>query len=462
MLPVIVLVGRVNVGKSSLFNKLTGSRDALVADYPGLTRDRKYGVGRVGPGPYVIIDTGGLNGAADGVDAQGEKQTMQAIAEADHILLVLDAQVGCVGWDLELAHKLREFGKPVTAVVNKSEGQNPDLVVADFYQLGLGTPIPISAAHGHGVADLMAGILSPIIGDIPNPTVAADADGVAVAVVGRPNVGKSTLINRLLGEERLITFDQPGTTRDSQFIAIHKDDKKYILIDTAGVRRRTRVTEAVEKFSIIKTMQAIAQASVVLLLLDAQAGISDQDAGLAGYILEQGKGLIVVVNKWDGLSVHDRDRFKLEVSRRLGFLDFASWHYISALHGSGVGNLLAAVDPVDANAKRALSTAELNRILEQITSEHPPPLVHGRRIKLRYAHQGGRNPPTIVVHGNQTESLPKSYIRYLSNKFRQILNLSGTPVKLVFKTGVNPYKDKKNVLTLRQQKKRMRLISKNR
>jgi len=456
MLPVIALVGRPNVGKSTLFNRLTRSRDALVADQPGLTRDRKYGIGRLGARPYVVVDTGGLTGAPQGVEALIERQAARAIEEADHVLLLLDAQEGCTAGDQQIAERLRRTGKPITAVVNKADGHDPDLAAGDFHRLGLGMPIPISAAHGRGVHSLIDQVLEAC----PEATAGDPSEmpsGTLVAVVGRPNVGKSTLINRLLGDERVVTFDQPGTTRDSQFIPFQRDDQAYTLIDTAGVRRRGKVFEAIEKFSIIKTLQAIEQAHVVILLIDAQAGLAEQDAGLAGHILESGRALVVAVNKWDGLTPDARTHIRSELERRLGFLEFAAWHFISALHGSGVGHLLDAVDSAYANAMRDLSTPELNRILGQAILEHAPPLVHGRRIKLRYAHQGGRNPPIIVVHGNQTESLPETYARYLTNRFRQVLGLHGTPIRMVFKTGENPYQGRRNTLTPHQRKKRERL-----
>jgi GTPase len=456
MLPVIALVGRPNVGKSTLFNRLTRSRDALVADQPGLTRDRKHGIGKLGPRPYVVVDTGGLSGGIQGIEALMERQVARAIDEADHILLLLDAREGCTPLDLEIAQRLRRTGKPITAVINKADGRDPDLAAGDFHRLGLGGPKAISAAHGGGVRSLMDRVLETLPGPGDGDTGEAPR-GTLVAVIGRPNVGKSTLVNRLLGEERVVTFDQPGTTRDSQFIPFHRDGRDYTLIDTAGIRRRGRVFEAVEKFSVIKTLQAMEQAHVVLLMVDAQAGVAEQDAGLAGHILESGRALVVVVNKWDGLDPERRARVRSELQRRLGFLELAAWHYISALHGSGVGLLLDAVDRAYASAMRQLPTPELNRILEQAVQEHQPPLVHGRRIKLRYAHQGGRNPPVIVIHGNQTEAVPDSYTRYLTNRFRQVLGLYGTPIRVEYKTGENPFQGRRNALTPRQRKQRERL-----
>ena len=456
MLPVIALVGRPNVGKSTLFNHLTGTRDALVADQPGLTRDRQYGIGRVGSTPYLVVDTGGISGDGDGVGALMERQVEAAISEADHILLLLDARAGCTGADEMIADQLRRSGTPITPVANKSENLDSDLAGVEFHALGLGEPVAIAAVHGRGVK----GLINAVLKTLPE-VMAEDADdrdkGVQIAVVGRPNVGKSTLVNRLLGEERMVTFDQPGTTRDSVFISFTHAGRPYTLIDTAGVRRRARISEAIEKFSVIKTLQAIEQANVVLLILDAQQGIGEQDANLAGHILDSGRALVIVVNKWDGLSSHQRDQIKTELDRKLMFLDFASRRFISALHGSGVGNLYQAVDAAYASATRDLATPELTRILEAAVQEHQPPLVRGRRIKLRYAHQGGQNPPIIVIHGNQTEAVPSSYRRYLVNRFRQALSLDGTPVLLQFRSGTNPYEGKGNRLSQRQIRKRQRL-----
>ncbi|RLW53917.1 MAG: ribosome biogenesis GTPase Der [gamma proteobacterium symbiont of Stewartia floridana] len=455
MLPVIALVGRPNVGKSTLFNRLTRSRDALVADQPGLTRDRKYGTGKLGKHPYVVVDTGGISGDQLGIDQLMEQQVHQAIGEADHILFLLDGREGCTGGDEIIAQQLRKTGKPVSVAVNKSEGLDETVAASDFYRLGLGEPIAISAAHGRGVRTLIDGILSQF--PPPEEAGAEEEKGIQIAVVGRPNVGKSTLVNRLLGEERVVAYDQPGTTRDSIYIPITRNDKRYTLIDTAGVRRRARIKEAIEKFSIIKTLQSMQEANVVLLVLDAQQEIGEQDATLAGHVLESGRALILVINKWDGLSQDQREWIKTEIERKLPFLSFARHHYISALHGSGVGDLFGLVDQVYKSAMRDLATPELTRILEALVEEHQPPLVHGRRIKLRYAHQGGKNPPLIVIHGNQTERVPDGYKRYLISRFRSVLKLRGTPIRIEFRSGDNPYEGKQNKLTKRQIQKRQRL-----
>ncbi|MCG6940747.1 MAG: ribosome biogenesis GTPase Der [Thiohalocapsa sp.] len=455
MLPVIALVGRPNVGKSTLFNRLTRTRDALVADFPGLTRDRQYGIGRVGPARYVVVDTGGISGG-DGVEALMERQVQQAIDEADHLLFLLDAHDGVTAGDLDIAAALRRTGKPLTAVVNKIDHLAEDLAGAEFHSLGLGEPRLIAAAQGRGVKALMDRVCK-LLPPAAEAAGEADEDRVRIAVVGRPNAGKSTLINRILGEERVVTFDSPGTTRDSVSIPFDLGERRYTLIDTAGVRRRARVTDAVEKFSVIKTLQAIEACNVVILVLDARLGIGEQDATLAGHVVEAGRALVVAVNKWDGLDPEQRSRINDDYRRRLGFLDFAAVHRISALHGSGVGLLLDAADSAYANAMRDLPTPLLTRLLEQAVQAHQPPLVRGRRIKLRYAHQGGRNPPIIVIHGNQTDALPAAYRRYLVNRFRGALDLAGTPLRLELRSGENPYEGRRNPLTARQVRKRQRL-----
>jgi GTPase len=455
MLPVIALVGRPNVGKSTLFNRLTCTRDALVADFPGLTRDRQYGIGKVGPMRYVVVDTGGISGG-DGVEALMERQVQAAIDEADHLLFLLDAQDGVTAGDLDIAAALRRTGKPLTAVVNKIDHLSEDLVGAEFHSLGLGRPWLVAAERGRGVSTLMDH-LGTLLPPATDEAEASDDGRVRIAVVGRPNAGKSTLINRILGEERLVAFDTPGTTRDSVYIPFDLGERRYTLIDTAGVRRRARVSEVIEKFSVIKTLQAIEACNVVFLVLDARLGIGEQDATLAGHVVESGRALVVAINKWDGLDAEQRNHLRNEYQRKLAFLDFAEVHRISALHGSGVGLLLEAADAAYASAMRDLPTPLLTRLLEDAVQTHQPPLVHGRRIKLRYAHQGGRNPPIIVVHGNQTDAVPAAYRRYLINRFREALKLAGTPLRIELRSGANPYEGRRNTLTPRQVQKRQRL-----
>ncbi len=456
MLPVIALVGRPNVGKSTLFNRLTRSRDALVADQPGLTRDRQYGIGRLGSRPYLVVDTGGISGEKEGVEVLMDRQVRLAIEEADHVFYLVDAREGLAGADEQIAAELRKTGKPITVVANKSESLDRDVAAAEFHALGLGEPVAISAAHGRGVKPLVNQVLATLP---PAEEIAEEeGGGIQIAVVGRPNVGKSTLINRLLGEERLVAFDKPGTTRDSIRVPFEHEERSYTLIDTAGVRRRARINEAIEKFSIIKTLQAMEAANVVLLVLDAHQGISEQDATLAGHVVDSGRALVVVINKWDGLQSDERERIKSELERKLPFLSFAEVMFISALHGTGVGHLMKAVDAAYRAAVSDLKTSDLTNILEQAVMEHQPPLARGRRIKLRYAHQGGKNPPIIVIHGNQTDAVPASYQRYLVNRFRKAFKLWGTPVRIEFRTGDNPFKGRRNKLTPRQQHKRRRLM----
>ncbi len=457
MLPVIALVGRPNVGKSTLFNFLTRTRDALVADLPGLTRDRKYGRGEVGPMPYIVVDTGGLSGTEEGIDELMAQQTRLAISESDLVMLMVDGRQGLTPVDTEIALFLRRTGKPVLIVVNKSEGLDAAVVAGDFFSLGFGEPLAIAAAHGRGIDHLMHAALAGFE-HADEPLESPAQQETKVAIVGRPNVGKSTLVNRLLGEERVLAFDMPGTTRDSVFIPFEHHGNRYVLIDTAGVRRRARVSEAVERFSIIKAMQAIEAAHVVVLVLDAHQGISEQDATLLGQVLDSGRALIVAVNKWDGLSSDQRERVRSELHRRLSFVDFAEIHFISARHGTGIGHLFEAVDRAYDSATRDLSTSELTRILEDAVATHQPPLVRGRRIKLRYAHQGGRNPPVIIIHGNQTESVPDSYKRFLVNQFRSALRLRGTPVRVEFKSGANPFAGRRNELSGRQIARKKRLV----
>lgn len=439
MLPTLVLVGRPNVGKSTLFNQLTRTRDALVADRPGLTRDRIYGRGRLGERRYLVVDTGGLSRIDAPVDEPVGRQTHRAIGEASAVVFLVDARGGLTADDRDIAADLRRCGRPVLVAVNKSEGLDPAVACADFHALGLGAPYPIAAAHGQGLETLLEAVFATLPEEPPGPE-AEDDDAVRVAIVGRPNAGKSTLVNRLLGEERVVTLDEPGTTRDSVFIPFERDGRRYTLIDTAGLRRRGRVTDMVEKFSAVKTLQAIELAHVVILVLDAQAGIGHQDAALLGFVADSGRGLIVAVNKWDGLAEDRRLGARRELDRRLGFLDYAPLEFISALHGTGVGNLFDQVPRVYEAATRRLSTPQLTRILEQALKAHQPPLVQGRAVKLRYAHAGGTNPPTVVIHGSRTRHVPASYRRYLANTFRSALDLIGTPVRIEFREGENPYR----------------------
>lgn len=464
MQAVLALVGRPNVGKSTLFNRLTRSRDALVADIPGLTRDRKYGMGRIGRGDYLVIDTGGLGEETDAIDALMGEQSRLAMREATHVLFLIDGRVGVTAGDELLAEELRTMGKPVTLVVNKSDVANRDAALSEAWSLGLGEPIFISATQGKGVETLIDRIVG--VPEAPGEPTGDEPEGeegetdkpIRIAFVGRPNVGKSTLINRILGEKRVVVFDRPGTTRDTIDVPFERDGQQYTLIDTAGVRRRARVHETIEKFSVVKTLDAIKSADVVILLLDARAGISEQDAHLIGLVLDAGAALVVAINKWDGLSADDREAVKRSLDLKLTFLDFAERHFISALHGTGVGTLFGAVLKAHASANRAVSTAELNRLMEGFVAAHQPPMSRGRRIKLRYAHLGGHRPFTVVIHGNQTDRLPGDYKRYLANGFRRALKLVGTPVLLEFRTGENPYAGKRNTLTPRQERSRTRMI----
>ena len=445
--PTLVVVGRPNVGKSTLFNRLTRTRAALVADFPGLTRDRHYGLARRGERSFIVVDTGGFEPVAkEGILHEMAKQTRAAIVEADVIVFLVDARAGLAPQDRDIADLLRRSGRPVVLAVNKAEGMPPASVVAEFHELGIGTPYPISSAHGENV-DAMVEIA---LGALPPRAVSVDADAdtedgedhaVRVAIVGRPNVGKSTLVNTLLGEERVIAFDQPGTTRDAIYLDFERDGRRYTLIDTAGVRRQGKVFEAVEKFSVVKTLQAIENANVVVLLLDAAAGITEQDAHLAGFILEAGRALVVGVNKWDSVPAALHDDIKRDIDRKLGFLAFAHQHFISAREGKGIKTLLGSVNAAYAAAMAKLPTPKLTRALMAAVERQQPPRAGMGRPKLRYAHQGGRNPPLIIVHGSALGSLPASYRRYLEHFFTDAFKLRGTPLRIQFKTGANPYAD---------------------
>ena len=462
MLPTLVLVGRPNVGKSTLFNRLTGTRDVLAHDMPGMTRDRHYGRGRIGSKPYLVVDTGGLEPVAkDGILAEMARQTLQAIDEADAIIFMVDGRAGLTPQDKIIAQRLRRAACPVLLAVNKAEGMNRAVVTAEFHELGLGEPLAVSGAHGDGVADLVAEALAPF----PEEEAESEDFGIPkIALVGRPNVGKSTLVNALVGAERVIAFDQPGTTRDSIYVEFERDGKPYILIDTAGVRRRGKVFETVEKFSVIKTLQAIEDANVVVLVLDARENISEQDAHLAGFVLETGRALVVAVNKWDGLKPEQRDDVKRDIGRKLVFLDFARFNYISALKGKGLENLLKDVEAAHAAAFIKMSTPKLTRVLEMAVEQHAPPKTGLFRPKPRYAHQGGKNPPVIVLHGNALEGLRDDYKRYLESSFRKAFKLQGTPLRIQIKEdeGRNPYEGKKrgpltdSEATRRRREKRIR------
>lgn len=442
MKPVIALVGRPNVGKSTLFNRLTRSRDALVADLPGLTRDRHYGEGRVGERPFLVIDTGGFEPVAkDGIMYEMAKQTKQAVVEADVVVFIVDGRQGLTPHDKTITDFLRKCGRPVLLVVNKSEGMKYTSVTADFYELGMGDPYVISAAHGDGVADLVTEALDVAEAQRtpdPEPEEAA-VRGTKIAIVGRPNVGKSTLVNTLLGEERVIAFDMPGTTRDSIEIPFEREGRHYTLIDTAGIRRRGKVFEAIEKFSVVKTLKSISDANVVLLLLDAQQDISEQDAHIAGFVLESGRALVVGVNKWDGMQSDQRDQIKMDLERKLNFLSFAKFHFISALKSTGIGPLMKSIDSAYAAAMAKLSTPRLTRALEEALEHQQPRRKGSIRPKLRYAHQGGQNPPVVVIHGNALEAIDDNYKRYLEKHFRETFSLVGTPLRIEFRSGKNPF-----------------------
>ena len=455
MKPVIALVGRPNVGKSTLFNVLTRTRDAIVANFPGLTRDRQYGKGVVGEIDYLVIDTGGLSGDENGIDGEMASQSLQAIEESNAIIFLVDGKEGLTASDEAIAKHLRQTGKPIHLVVNKTDRIDPDIAIGEFFAMGIGEPVPIAAAHNRGVRSLIEDILAEFASEDEEDD---EQTGIKVAIVGRPNVGKSTLINRIMGEERVVVYDMPGTTRDSIYIPFERDGKKYTLIDTAGVRRRARVKLTVEKFSVIKTLQAIDDAHVVVMVLDAHEGLSDQDAHLFGFIIDSGRALVVAINKWDGLQPDERDEIKRTFDLKFPFLSFAKVHFISALHGTGVGNIFASLNKAYESAMADFSTPALTELLESLVLSHQPPLVKGRRIKLRYAHQGGKNPPIIVIHGNQTDAVPGSYKRYLENAFKDHLKLVGTPIRIEFRGGSNPFAGKKNVLTKGQVKNRQRMV----
>lgn len=460
MIPVIALVGRPNVGKSTLFNRLTRSRDALVANVAGLTRDRKYGEGKVGTKPYIVVDTGGLSGDEEGIDSAMAEQSLAAIEEADVVLFLVDARAGLTAADEMIATHLRRRGKACHLVLNKVDRVDGDQAEADFASMGLGEAYHIAAVHGRGVSTM----INDVLAEYPEPEEESDEDGldlkprgIKIGIVGRPNVGKSTLVNRLLGEDRVVVYDQAGTTRDSVYIPYERHGQDYTLIDTAGVRRRGKVSEAIEKFSIIKTLQAIDDANVVVLVLDAQEGIVEQDLHLLGFVLDAGRAVVIALNKWDGLDEEHKTNVKKELKRRLGFINYARIHTISAKYGSGVGNLYDSIEEAYEAATNKLSTNRLTRILEDAVKEHQPPMVNNRRIKLRYCHAGAMNPPTIIIHGNQTEKVPAAYRRYLENTFRKVLKIMGTPIRIEFRSSENPFTDEKDAMSDREQHRKRRV-----
>ena len=495
MIPVVALVGRPNVGKSTLFNRLTRTRDALVADFPGLTRDRKYGRAELEEHEFIVIDTGGIDGTEEGVETKMAEQSLAAIEEADVVLFLVDGRAGLTSSDEAIAKHLRSREKPTFLVVNKVDGIDPDTACAEFWRLGVDAMFQIAATQNRGVTALMERALAPFsdklnaelaaangeedgelsiedltsVADIEKANLSEeDAEAaykrlqeqpIKMDIIGRPNVGKSTLTNRILGEERVVVYDMPGTTRDSIYIPMERDGQEYVLIDTAGVRRRKNMSMAVEKFSVIQTLKAIEDANVVLLVIDARENISDQDLSLLGFVLNSGRSLVIAVNKWDGLDNDVKERVKSELDRRLGFVDFARIHFISALHGTGVGHLYESVIEAYKSATKRISTSLLTRIMQMAQDDHQPPMIRGRRVKLKYAHAGGYNPPIIVIHGNQVNDLPSSYKRYLMNYYRKSLEMMGTPIRIQFQNSENPFETTKQKLTVSQERQRKRLTS---
>ncbi len=480
MIPVVALVGRPNVGKSTLFNRLTRTRDALVADFPGLTRDRKYGRAFLSGYEFIVVDTGGIDGTEEGIETKMAEQSLAAIEEADVVLFMTDARAGLTAADLSIAQHLRSRQKTTFVVANKIDGIDADSACAEFWSLGLGEVYQMAAAQGRGVTNMIEYALTPYaeamgierqgeeeeVDERQYTEEEAEAEQkrlqdlpIKLAIIGKPNVGKSTLTNRILGEERVVVYDEPGTTRDSIYIPMERDGREYVIIDTAGVRRRSKVHEVIEKFSVIKTLKAVEDANVVLLIIDAREGIAEQDLGLLGFALNAGRALVIAVNKWDGIDQGIKDRVKSELDRRLGFIDFARIHFISALHGTGVGHLFESIEEAYDSATRRVSTSMLTRIMQMSQDDHQPPLVNGRRVKLKYAHAGGYNPPIVVIHGNQVSKLPDSYKRYMMNYFRRSLKVVGTPIQLRFQEGDNPFENKVEKLTMSQERRRKRAMS---
>jgi len=480
MIPVVALVGRPNVGKSTLFNRLTRTRDALVADFPGLTRDRKYGRAFLSGYEFIVVDTGGIDGTEEGIETKMAEQSLAAIEEADVVLFMTDARAGLTAADLSIAQHLRSRQKTTFVVANKIDGIDADSACAEFWSLGLGEVYQMAASQGRGVTNMIEYALTPyaeamgivrqgedeVTEEREYTEEEAEAEQkrlqdlpIKLAIIGKPNVGKSTLTNRILGEERVVVFDEPGTTRDSIYIPMEREGREYVIIDTAGVRRRSKVHQVIEKFSVIKTLKAVEDANVVLLIIDAREGIAEQDLGLLGFALNAGRALVIAVNKWDGIDQGIKDRVKSELDRRLGFIDFARIHFISALHGTGVGHLFESIEEAYDSATRRVSTSMLTRIMQMSQDDHQPPLVNGRRVKLKYAHAGGYNPPIVVIHGNQVSRLPDSYKRYMMNYFRRSLKVVGTPIQLRFQEGDNPFENKTEKLTMSQERRRKRALS---
>jgi GTP-binding protein len=468
MRPVIALVGRPNVGKSTLFNRLTRTREALVANIPGLTRDRKYGDGKIDEHSFIVIDTGGISGDEEGIDVEMASQSLQAIEEANICLFLVDAKDGLLPDDNRILDHLRKRSKNSYLVVNKIDGRDPDAALVDFYSLGMSEIFPITATQGRGVKSMLLAVLADFERQIaaakPGDEALTEDDaetGIKIAIAGRPNVGKSTLVNRMLGEDRVVVYDQPGTTRDSVYVPFERRGRRYTLIDTAGIKKRGQTRETVDKFSVVKSLQAIQDAHVVVLIVDARTGIVEQDLHLLGYVVETGRALVIAINKWDGMHDEDKAQIKDDIERRLVFVDFANIHFISALHGTGVGELYKSIHTAYESATKKLSTNRLTELLQDAVTDHAPPMVNGRRIKLRYAHAGGHNPPIIVIHGKQTDKLPSNYTRYLEKTFRKVLKLEGTPVRIELRTGDNPFTKGEEGFT-QQQVAQKRRIKKNR
>nr|WP_025008708.1 ribosome biogenesis GTPase Der [Shewanella putrefaciens] len=476
----MALVGRPNVGKSTLFNRLTRTRDALVADFPGLTRDRKYGRAFLSGYEFIVVDTGGIDGTEEGIETKMAEQSLAAIEEADVVLFMTDARAGLTAADLSIAQHLRSREKTTFVVANKVDGIDADSACAEFWSLGLGEVYQMAASQGRGVTNMIEYALTPyaeamgierqgeeeVVDERQYTEEEAEAEQkrlqdlpIKLAIIGKPNVGKSTLTNRILGEERVVVYDEPGTTRDSIYIPMEREGREYVIIDTAGVRRRSKVHQVIEKFSVIKTLKAVEDANVVLLIIDAREGVAEQDLGLLGFALNAGRALVIAVNKWDGIDQGIKDRVKSELDRRLGFIDFARIHFISALHGTGVGHLFESIEEAYDSATRRVSTSMLTRIMQMSQDDHQPPLVNGRRVKLKYAHAGGYNPPIVVIHGNQVSRLPDSYKRYMMNYFRRSLKVVGTPIQLRFQEGDNPFENKTEKLTMSQERRRKRALS---